>query len=185
MGHRAITQVMQRVSDSKSDADFNYFFSLLLAGEALFKTITLGMLAALEDDKDRNRYRLEHTLARADGLGEWGRALEDALSGPASQFLLTEAQSDQAELARLSATGTWQHQAVASLKSALSLLNIEAEDVPARTDLKRWFRLFVTLRNKTRGHGATSPSKATLAISDLEKSIEAISANLEGVPNFV
>lgn len=178
MAHRAIDQVMQRVQDSKSDADFNYFFSLLLAGEALFKTITLAMLAALEDDKDRNRYRLEHTLARADGLGEWGRTLEDALSGPASQFLLTEAHSDQAELARLSASGTWQYQAVFSLKSALSLLNIEAEEIPVKTDLKRWFRLFVTLRNKTRGHGATSPSKAALAINDIEKSIEIIRENL-------
>ena len=178
MAHRIIDQVMLRVKDSKSDADFNYFFSLLLAGEALFKTITLAMLAALDDDKDRNRYRLEHSLARADGLGEWGRALEDALSGPASQFLLTEAHSDQAELARLSATGTWQYQAVTTLKSALSLLNIEAEEVPAKTDLKRWFRLFVTLRNKTRGHGATSSSKATLAICDLEKSIETIRNNL-------
>ena len=178
MMHRTIDQVMQRVQDSKSDADFNYFFSLLLAGEALFKTITLAMLAALEDDKDRNRYRLEHTLARADGLGEWGRVLEDALSGPASQFLLTDAHSEQAELGRISATGTWQHQAVTSLKSALTILNIEAEEVPAKTDLKRWFRLFVTLRNKTRGHGATPPSKATLAVIDLERSIETIRANL-------
>lgn len=169
---------MQRVQDSKSDADFNYFFSLLLAGEALFKTVTLGMLAALEDDKDRNRYRLEHTLARADGLGDWGRALEDTLSGPASQFLLTEAHADQAELARLSATGSWQYHAVASLKSALSLLSIEAEEIPVKTDLKRWFRLFVTLRNKTRGHGATPPSKAALAINDLEKSIETVRLNL-------
>ncbi len=157
--HRAIDQVMQRVRAAKADSDLNYFFSLLLAGEALFKTVTLGMIAALEDDKDRNRYRLEHTLARADGLGDWGRALEDALSGPASQYLLVDARTEQAELARISGPGDWQYEAVASIKAALHALKIEAEDLPAKTDLKRWFRLFVTLRNKTRGHGAMQPEK--------------------------
>ena len=142
MTHRAIEQVLQRVRDAKTDSDFNYFFSLLLAGEALFKTITLGMIAALGDDKDRNRYRLEHTLARADGLGDWGRVLDDALSGPASQFLAMDARAEQAELARICGPGTWQFDAVRSLKSALDALGIDAEEVPAKSDLKRWFRLF-------------------------------------------
>jgi hypothetical protein len=178
MTHRAIEQVMQRVQDSKSDSDFSYFFSLLLAGEALFKTITLGMLAAIEDDKDRNRYRLEYALARADGLGDWGRALEDAVSGPASQFLLVDAHSDKAEFIQQSTLGSWQYQAVFSLKAALSALDIDAELVHAKTDLKRWFRLFATLRNKTRAHGATSSSKAAIAIADLEMSITSIQKNL-------
>jgi len=177
MAHRVIDQVMQRVQDSKAGADFTYFFSLLFAGEALFKTITLGMISALQDDKDRNRYRLEHSLVRADGLGDWARALEDALSGPASQFLLADAHTDQAEFTRLSGADTWQNQAVSSLKSALTKLDIESEDLPTKTDLKRWFRLFVTLRNKTRGHGATPASKAALAINDLHKSIQLICDN--------
>jgi hypothetical protein len=176
--HRAIEQVLQRVRDSKADSDFNYFFSLLLAGEALFKTVTLGMIAALEDDKDRNRYRLEHALARADGLGEWGRVLEDALSGPASQFLLVDARAEQAELARVCSPGDWQYEAVASLKAALNALGVDAEELPAKTDMKRWFRLFVTLRNKTRGHGAMHPSKAGLGVADLHASIECIYRNL-------
>ncbi|HWX01379.1 hypothetical protein [Collimonas sp.] len=178
MTHRAIDQVLQRVQGAKSDSDFNYFFSLLLAGEALFKTVTLGMIAALVDDKDRNRYRLEYTLARADGLGEWGRVLEDALSGTASQFLLADARTEQAELTRISGPGAWQYEAVVYLKSALDALDIDAEVIPAKSDLKRWFRLFVTLRNKTRGHGATHPSKAGMAADDLEKSISCISQNL-------
>lgn len=178
MTHRAIDQVLQRVQDAKSDSDFNYFFSLLLAGEAVFKTVTLGMIAALGDDKDRNRYRLEYTLARADGLGEWGRVLEDALSGPASQFLVADARTEQAELTRISGPGTWQYEAVVSLKSALEALGIDAEKIPAKSDLKRWFRLFVTLRNKTRGHGATLPSKAGLAADDLVQSIGCIDQNL-------
>jgi hypothetical protein len=176
--HRAIDQVLQRVRGAKADSDFNYFFSLLVAGEALFKTVTLGMIAALEDDKDRNRYRLEHTLARSDGLGDWGRVLEDALSGPASQFLVIDARTEQVELARVCGPGDWQYEAVASLKAALSALGIDSEEVPAKSDLKRWFRLFVTLRNKTRGHGAMQPSKAGLGVADLHESIECICQNL-------
>ncbi|MCA3225263.1 MAG: hypothetical protein ING52_07105 [Burkholderiales bacterium] len=176
--HRAIDQVLQRVRDAKADSDFNYFFSLLLAGEALLKTVTLGMIAALEDDRDRNRYRLEHTLARADGLGEWGRVLEDALSGPASQYMLVDARTEQAELARVCSRGDWQYEAVASLKSALNALGIDAEELPAKSDMKRWFRLFVTLRNKTRAHGALQPSKAVLGAADLLASINCICQNL-------
>lgn len=176
--HRAIDQVMQRVRDARADSDLNYFFSLLLAGEALFKTVTLGMIAALDDDKDRNRYRLEHALARADGLGEWGRALEDALSGPASQYLLVDARTEQAELTRVCGPGDWQYEAVASMKAALNALKIEGEELPAKTDLRRWFRLFVTLRNKTRGHGAMQPEKVGLGAEDLQASIDCICANL-------
>jgi hypothetical protein len=178
MGHRGIEQVLERAEYAKANSDFEYFFALLLAGEALFKTVTLAMVASLDDDKDRNRYRLEYTLARADGLGDWGRALEDALSGPASQFLAIEARSDQTELARVVGGDAWQFKAVVLLKSVLDQIGIEGEEVPVKTDLKRWFRLFATLRNKTRAHGATSSSKASLAIADLRGSIDLIAMNL-------
>lgn len=178
MMYRAIDQVMQRVENAKEESDFNYFFSLLLAGEALFKAITVGMIAALEDDKDRNRYRLEHVLSRADGLGEWSRVLEDAISGPASQYLLVDARTEQAEITRISGSADWQYQAVASLKAALNILGLNAEELPAKSDLKRWFRLFVILRNKTRGHGAIHPSKAGLVVSHLHESIDCVYQNL-------
>jgi tetratricopeptide (TPR) repeat protein len=178
MAHLAIQQVLDRVEIAKGESDFEYFFSLLLAGEALFKLITLGMVAALGDDSERNRYRLEHKLVRADGLGDWGRALEDAITGPASQYLVADARGEQAEITKHCTSADWQHKAVSSLKAALDSLGIESEEVPAKSDLKRWFRLFVTLRNKTRGHGATSSSQASLAVEELHRSIEMICCNL-------
>ncbi|HHJ1648952.1 TPA: hypothetical protein ACQGUV_004094, partial [Pseudomonas aeruginosa] len=84
--HVAINQVMRRTEAAKEDSDFTYFFSLLLAAEAVAKTVVIGIVASIGDDKNRNRYRLEHQLVRSDGLGDWGRVLEDALSGPASQY---------------------------------------------------------------------------------------------------
>jgi hypothetical protein len=177
MAHLAIDQVLSRAERAKTDSDFTYFFSLLLAGEALAKTITLGMVSAIADDKNRNRYRLEHQLVRADGLGDWGRSLEDAITGPASQYLLAEAREEQTELTRLCKQGDWQYDATAAIKAALNHLGIEAEDVPIKSDLKRWFRLFSTLRNKTRAHGATQPEKTTEAAIQLRKSIDLIYGN--------
>ncbi len=177
MKHRAIQQVIGRASDAETDSDFAYFFSQLVATEALVKTIVAGMVAALGDDKDRHRYRLEHCLVRADGIGDWGRALEDVTSGISSQFLLIEARTEQAELTKLCKTGDWQYDATMSLKQALDHLEIEAEKVPVKTDLKRWFRLFATLRNKTRGHGAIMPSVTGPAGKHIERSVAIIHDN--------
>lgn len=171
MRNKAIEQVLQRAENTKADSDFTYYFSLLLSGEALFKIATLSIIAAISDDKDRNRYRLEHSLVRADSLGEWGKVLEDALTGPASQYLLNEAYPEQAELTRHCRSGEWQYESVTLLKLALDHLNIESEAVPVKSDMKRWFRMFVILRNKTRGHGAMLASKSSEAAKYLLQSI--------------
>src|SRR5438874_11835238 len=113
MMHAAIDQILTRAERSKSDSDFTYFFSLLLAAEALVKTAILGFVASLTDDPERNRYRIEHTLLRSDGLGDWARALDDLLTGPASQYLLAEVRTEQTELTKLSRPGDWQYEAVA------------------------------------------------------------------------
>lgn len=177
MKHTLVDQVLQRAETAKSDSDFTYFFSLLLAGEALAKTTILGLIAAIGDDKDRNRYRLEHGLARSDGVGDWGRAIEDALTGPASQYLIAEARAEQTELTQLTREGDWQFDSVTALKEALEHLGIDSEEVPVKSDMKRWFRLFATLRNKTRAHGATQPAKATRAAQHLVRSIELFFSN--------
>lgn len=177
--HAAINQVLRRTEAAKSDSDFTYFFSLLLAAETVVKTIVIGIVASIGDDKNRNRYRLEHQLVRSDGLGDWGRVLEDALIGPASQFLLLEARIEQAELTKLCKFGEWQHDATMALKSALISLGIDSEEVPAKSDMKRWVRLFATLRNKTRAHGATQPEKSTLAAEYLETSIQLVCNNFK------
>ncbi len=177
MKHIAIEQVLERAERAKSDSDYTYFFALLFAAEALAKTIVLGMVASIADDKDRNRYRLEHQLVRSDGLGDWGKVIEDAVIGPASQYLLAEAREEQRELTQACKEGEWQYDATAALKFALQILGIESEDLPVKSDLKRWFRLFATLRNKTRAHGATQPEKAAKAAVQLAKSTELIYRN--------
>lgn len=177
MQHKVIDQVLGRAAASRSDSDFTYFIDLLLAAEALTKVIAIGLMSAIGDDKDRNRYRLEHLAVRADGVGTWGQVIEDALTGPASQHLLSEARVEKSELASVFGAGTWQHSSVVAIKNALDSLHIDSEDVPAKSDMKRWFRLLATLRNKTRAHGATKQELAGHAAVELANSISLILDN--------
>lgn len=172
MSHAAIKQILQRVEKAKEDSDFTYFHSLLLFGEALLKSSVIGFITALDHETGRNRYRLEYSIARADGLRPWYMALEDALSGASSQFLLTDFNNEKQEYTKICGKSNWQYDSVANLKICLDELGIETEEVPAQTDLRRWFSLFVTLRNKTRGHGATLPGRTSTAVISLNKSLE-------------
>jgi hypothetical protein len=177
MQHQAIEQVLQRAELAKLDADHTYFMALLYTGEALAKTIVAGIVACIGDDKERHRYRLEHKLVHASGLGEWGAAVEDALIGPASQYLLADAQNEMRDLTLSHRPGEWQYDATAELKAALTHLSIASEDLPAKSDMKRWFRLFATLRNKTRAHGADRPETLVEAAKHLCESINIIYSN--------
>ena len=80
MSHKLVEQLFERAEIDKQDSDLAYFFAVLLAGEALAKTIVLGMLAAINDDTKRNRYRLTHRLVRSNGLGDWSNVIDDVLS---------------------------------------------------------------------------------------------------------
>ncbi len=44
MKHKAIEQILQRADLAKSDSDYTYFFTLMLVGEALAKTVVLALL---------------------------------------------------------------------------------------------------------------------------------------------
>ena len=177
MSHKLIENLFERADVDKDDSDFSYFFALLLAGEAMAKTIVLGLIAAIDNDVNGNRYRLEHKLVRANGLGDWSEAVNDLLSGPASQYLIPEMQQERRELSDNCNRETWQYRSVLSLNSALNELGIEGEDLPARTDMKRWFRLLAILRNKTRGHGATRPDAVGEASIHLRDSLDLLYQN--------
>ena len=137
MVHRAIDQMLGRVEMGKSDSDYTYFSDLLLLAEALGKTVVAGMLTAITNGTDRHRYRIEHGLVRANGLGDWALAIEDILTGSSSQFLLTEAYSEQAQLTKLCKSGDWQYESVLTMHASLRFMGIECEDIPPKSDMKR------------------------------------------------
>ena len=177
MRHLAIDRVIGRAEQAKEDSDFAYFNDLLLVSEALAKTVVLGMLSAVVDDPDRHRYRVGHALVRASGIGEWARALEDLLKGPASQFLAVEAYEEQKQLAHSQGGDAWQCKSVKLLSDVLDGLGIESEKVPFKTDMTRWFRLLVVLRNKTRGHGAFRSSKFSDVSESFGRSLDIFYSN--------
>jgi len=72
------------------------------------------MITDISDDKEHNRYRLEHKLIRVDGLMDWSQVLESTLNGPDSQFLFIEVRQEQTELTRFTKEGEWQFGAVAT-----------------------------------------------------------------------
>ena len=177
MAHKLIDQMLARCEIDKQDSDFTFLWALLLTAEAMAKTIVLGLVSTIENDTQRNRYRLEYELVRANGLGDWSKALEDLLTGPSSQFLINEAQSERKELTKNCKSEEWQHDSVVFLRRALDELGVEAESVGNRTDMKRWFRLLATLRNRTRAHGATKPAKIGDSPSLLFASIDTFYRN--------
>src|SRR5207244_10115823 len=65
-----IDLMLRRVHKAGSDSDTALFLELLYAGEFILKMTTAAFVASIEDDREGHRYRLMHTLVRADGIGE-------------------------------------------------------------------------------------------------------------------
>jgi len=151
-----IREISNRVAEARNDSDVAYFYELLIAGEMVMKMAVAALVACLEPDSDRHRYRLEHDLVRSDGLGGWARALDDCLTGPASQVLSDEARPLQTELTQVlrEKDGDWRFSAVTALHHARATIDPDIEPLPARFSLRRWFIDFASLRNRTRAHGA-------------------------------
>jgi hypothetical protein len=152
--------MQERIELEKGDSSSAHFHALLYGYEFVTKLVASAFVAAIEDDADRNRYRLEHNLVRANGIGDWVNALNEAFSGPASTYLDSKARNHRADITQKVSEGDWRYQATDLLRKSLNHLSIEPEPQPKRTQLLQWFRDFTTLRNKTRGHGA--PSQASI-----------------------
>ena len=173
-----IKRMWERYEISLLDSDTAGFYDLMYLGEAALKTAVLGLVAALEDDKERRRYRLLHRLVRADGVGEWDQCLQETLTGGAAHLLVKTALADQRDLTmRVDPTG-WQFQAVESLNKCLRVLDPKRAKLPTNVEGRRWFALFAELRNATRGHGAPAPSVCGKLTTPLKDSLELLTQNL-------
>ncbi len=174
---KALERMQDRVQLAKTACDdTTLFFELMYLGELTLKLMVAGMIAAIDDDRDRHRYRLEYSLVRASGVGDWAAALDDLLVGTTAATLAPSARSLSGELTKnydLTSETTWQVEAVARILDACRVLEQdyarEARKVSART----WARHFAWLRNKTRGHGATTATSCSLMAPSLERSLSA------------
>lgn len=174
--------MFQRLDIARTDSETALFFELLYFGELLVKLTVAGLAAGVADDRDRNRYRLEHRLVRADGLGEWVGTLDELLTGPAAQHLAVAAYEERRELTQRwpSTDDAWQRQAVDLLEAACNQVEADREEPPtSKLALTRWYETFVWLRNRTRAHGAPTGKKCATAIETLEPSVLLIASNFQ------
>lgn len=176
---RPFTLMNHRLELARADSDTAYFYDLLYYGEMLLKLTVAGVIAGLQDDKDRHRYRLEHKLIRANGVGEWFEALEDALIGPASQILVEQFKDEQRSLTQLfgARDNSWQNEAVHSIAHVGREIDPGLDALPTRVSLRRWYAEFCALRNRTRGHGAPTAGTCAAVATELEASISKVADN--------
>ena len=93
-----LARMTERVERARLESDTAYFYDLVAYGEMVTKLVTAAMVATLPIEREGHRYRLEYGLVRADGLGDWVEALDDVLTGPASQYLPEAARVEQTAL---------------------------------------------------------------------------------------
>lgn len=170
---KILSRMWDRVEQSQQDSDIAYFHDLMLLGELTVKLLTSAALASVENDRDRQRYKIEYHLVRADGIGDWSRALEEVVTGPANAYIISEARPLIRELTDSFSTGdsSWQRVAVDALSDAAASVDQELERAPRKANLQWWVRSFATLRNRTRGHGAITGVKCSAASPALQRSI--------------
>ena len=137
----------------------------------MLKLAVVGLVSTIRDDVDRTRYAHLARLVRADGIGEWTDVLDSLVTGPTVQLLPSETRVTQVQLTKREPSNAWQHKAVTRLNECLVHLDVNNSPVSDRVQLRRWFRDFATLRNATRGHGASRPSAMSLMCPPLEESL--------------
>jgi hypothetical protein len=169
--------LLNRVDAHGADSDSTLFTELLYAGEFIVKATASALVALIQNDREGQQYRLLHSLVRADGIGEWAAALDQALSGPASQHLVPNALDMRRIFTERSVTGSWQERSVKGLYSVLVGVDPQATAPADRPQLRSWFQIFAQLRNKTRGHGALTPANASRLVQTLQDSVRLIAEN--------
>jgi NB-ARC domain len=173
-----LRRMQERIELEKGDSNSAYFLSLLYGYELVTKLTTAAFVAAIGDDTDRHRYRLEHLLVHASGIGDWGGVINQAFAGPASAHLDHGAYQYRDEINTKVGSDRWQFEASRLLRRSLIELGIETEPHPAKCQLLQWFKDFSLLRNKTRGHGAPAQSSLDSACGPFGESLSMVIDNL-------
>ena len=150
-----ISRMLERVELAKADSNSAYFQALLYANEFLVKWCVVFFVSSIADDKERNRYRSEHMLVHADGVGDWVSEVMKIFSGPAFSALDDNAKPYVKEFTEKIKKGDWRYDVAADMRVAAKILGIEQE-LPVKASLCSWLVDFSYVRNKTRGHGAIS-----------------------------
>lgn len=173
-----LKQMILRAGASKEESDTAYFYDLMTIGEMVTKFVTLFLVASIEDDVERTRYRYEYKIVRSDGIGEYADIITDIATGSAANYLPRCVRDVEiVELNTKLKDNTWQSEAVCSINRCLEYLGVAGIALSKKSSLKIWFNNFSVLRNKTKGHGSITASQCTKIVGDLEYSLLPIIEN--------
>jgi tetratricopeptide (TPR) repeat protein len=178
-------RMRERLAREREESDAALLNALLYFGEFATKLTCLGLLASLPIEREGHRYRLLHRLVRAEGIGEWVQAIDDLLTGPASQYLPEALHPLQNQLiGRPKAGSARTTDAVNRLVEACTVLEPDTATPSTRPQLREWFQRFAWLRNKTRGHGAIPGEVLARLCPPLEEGLDVVTSDLVlfGVP---
>ena len=178
MAWSLLESMWNRVEVDREESDVTMCLTLLYLGELVTKLTVLALLAAVQDDTNRSRYKQLHRLVRANGIGEWADSLNLVLTGPPASFLLPSAQRDRRQLLEKVGSPSWQYSAVSDLKECFRTLDTTQANLPPKVQCKSWFHLFAELRNRTRGHGALPSPKLSAICQPLRSSISSLTSKL-------
>lgn len=168
-----IEKMWYRVNIARDNSDDAYFLALMYAGEMAIKLGVAGMIAGVGNHIDRQQYRLEHTLVRADSLGVWATSIESILTGVPLQRTLLELQSVEIkQLTEEVKEGDWRHECCRLLEQVNAKLSRREFKPAKKYYLRDWFKYFTQLRNSTRGHGAETTLMLQAVNSDLHSSLQ-------------
>ena len=174
-----LDKMRSRVATDSQEGDIAYFNTLALQLEYVTKLVTAAVLASIADDAtDRHRYSLEHTLVRADSIGDWIESLNTALTGPAAQCFMPRALPLIRQLNERVGEGDWRYDAVRSLQRLGEHIGVDTQ-VGQKAPLRQLFQIGAQIRNRTRGHGATTAEQCGHACPILSKVIDDLTMHLE------
>jgi hypothetical protein len=172
-----LSRMLDRIELDKQEGDIAYLNALLYQLEYLAKLVTGAVVAGIEDDGDRHRYSLEHRLIRSDSIGEWVAALDEALTGPAAISASSAFSTVRRELIERVSEDAWQYQSVRSLADAAKHLGLDVQ-LGAKIALRQFFQISATIRNRSRGHGATTALQCSDACPHIASAINTLVDNL-------
>lgn len=180
MSFKPFDRMWEQIQDEYENSEVAYFNALMYLGEMLTKIVAAGMIAAVDNARDRQQYRLKYHLVRADGIGDWGKAIDEVLTGVPAQHLIaniTGEGNEANQLTQRSKSGEWQYESIVLLENCLKHIEPHREKLAKKVSGRIWFKTFAELRNKTRGHGAPSGRQLAKLCEDLRESIQLIQVN--------
>jgi len=172
-----LAKMRDRLKIEGEESDTSIFLNLMYLGELLTKLTVAGFVAAVQDDRDRQKYRAKYKFVRAVGIGDWSSALLGIVTGPTAALLDHEMSQELRQATEKVGASEWQSRTLNLLAQAAHELAVELPEVQSRVSLQGWFASFAMFRNKTRGHGAPKAGLCAKACAPLQESLDLIISN--------